>query len=233
MLIAPVPEPAPIPTNAWHISSDDFELKTDEKYIIGEGTFARVYRAKMRVKGKDARERVALKILKGLVVRNAQAVAQFGREVGVIWSFKHPNICRAYGGWLTIDKNANIYPTLVLELLPGNLKNLLWPGDDMDEWQQTWQRTVPKLTDDHMLSILRQLAEVLAFLHNRYPQILHCDIKAENILLTFVNEQFIPKLCDFGVAKEIRGSLRMTFAKTDTGLRGTAAYIVCLSFFWI
>jgi serine/threonine protein kinase len=174
----------------------------------------------VKVKGKDdVRKDVACKVLKGVVARNAQAVAQFAKEVGVIWSFNHPNICRAYGGWLTLDENRDyndIYPTLVLELLPFSLADLLWI--------KVASTTLPRLNDDNKLSILRQVAEVLAFLHNRFPQIIHCDIKPENIMLT---GELVPKLCDFGVAKEIKGSLRMTYLEGKDGVCGTAAYIVC------
>ncbi len=175
---------------------------------------------RVKVKGKDDEWKdVACKVLKGVVARDGRAVLQFAKEAGVVWSFKHPNICRAYGGWLTLNEDEEIYPTLVLELLPFSLADLLWPKDALV--------TLPMLTDDKQLSILRQVAEVLAFLHNRFPQIIHCDLKPENILLT---PHLVPKLCDFGVAKEIGGSLRMTYTSSTTrvtGIRGTAAYIVC------
>ena len=179
-----------------------------------------MYRATMRVrvKGKDdVWTEVACKVLKGAIAKDAKALALFAKEVGVLCSFKHPNICRAYGGWMAVDEDEDIYPTLVLEMLPYSLADLLWP--------KAASANVPPLNDDSKLSILRQVAEVLAFLHNRFPQIIHCDIKPENILLTL---QLIPKLCDFGIAKEIATSLRLAYGSNPTtGIYGTPAYTVC------
>jgi serine/threonine-protein kinase len=202
------------------MAPDDVKIKKIQKFIIAEGGFSHVYRASMRVrvKGKDdVWTEVACKVLKGAIARDAKALALFAKEVGVLCSFKHPNICRAYGGWMAVDEDEDLYPTLVLEILPYSLADLLWP--------KAASANLPHLNDDSKLSILRQVAEVLAFLHNRYPQIIHCDIKPENILLTLT---LVPKLCDFGIAKEIATSLRLTYGSTGTaGVRGTSAYIVC------
>ena len=194
-----------------------------EKHKLGRGSVAYVFRAtlRIRVKGKaDEWKEVACKVLQGDIARNPKAVALFGKEVGVLCHLKHPNICKAYGGWTTLNEDGDndIYPTLVLELLPYSLAGLLWPNASSN---------APQLTEGQIIVILRQLIEVLAFLNNRCPQIVHRDVKPENILLTL---ELIPKLCDFGIAKEYGSSLRKTYGTSTTtanGIRGTAAYIVC------
>jgi serine/threonine protein kinase len=54
------------------------------------------------------------------------------------------------------------------------------------------------------VSIIIGVAQGLAYLHqNCNPAIIHLDIKPENILL---DEDYIPKLVDFGLAKILKGT---------------------------
>jgi serine/threonine protein kinase len=46
-----------------------------------------------------------------------------------------------------------------------------------------------------------QVARVLAYLHNSNPQILHRDLKAENILLTVPGRAGDVRVMDFGLTK--------------------------------
>ena len=55
-----------------------------------------------------------------------------------------------------------------------------------------------RLSVDEALRIMRQLFEVLTYLHNREPQVIFRDLKPANIMLTDGNEV---KLIDFGIAR--------------------------------
>ncbi|KAB1220866.1 G-type lectin S-receptor-like serine/threonine-protein kinase RLK1 [Morella rubra] len=63
------------------------------------------------------------------------------------------------------------------------------------------------------------LARGILYLHEECEnQIIHCDIKPENILL---DEHKCPKVADFGLAK----LLRPNQSRTYTGIRGTRGYV--------
>lgn len=59
-----------------------------------------------------------------------------------------------------------------------------------------------KLTDQHKLNIMLDVAKALHYLHNRYPEIvLHRDMKPSNIL---INKHGEAKLSDFGISKMVK-----------------------------
>jgi serine/threonine protein kinase len=175
---------------------------------ISRGGFADVYSGTRK---KDPlATKLAFKVLHKVYAQVSECRQKFANEISIIWSFNHPNIVRAYGGWVDYDPTNEIYPTLVMELLPYCLADILWPTFPAEP-----------LSNIIKLSIIRQLAEVLAFLHNRNPKIFHRDIKPENILLT---ADYTPKLCDFGIAQSIGKTFKAS--SSSAGVAGTAAYDV-------
>jgi serine/threonine protein kinase len=62
------------------------------------------------------------------------------------------------------------------------------------------------------------VARGLAYLHGSCRDIIHCDIKPENILL---DASFVPKIGDFGMAK----LLGRDFSRVITAMRGTRGYL--------
>jgi len=80
-------------------------------------------------------------------------------------------------------------PVLVMEYMPlGNLTEL---------------DKVQKISSDEMRTLLCQVLEVLAYLHDE-KNITHRDIKPENILVRSRTPKLFIKLCDFGVSTEKR-----------------------------
>ncbi|MGK7941271.1 MAG: serine/threonine-protein kinase [Crocosphaera sp.] len=139
---------------------------------IGQGQFGQVYFAIERKTGNF----VALKSLgKGFPTN------RFLREFSCLVSLRHPNIvaCKAieYHG-------KGRY--LVMDYCEGEtLRNLM-----------NFSAQLSLVTClDLMIDILAGLEE--AHQHN----IIHCDIKPENILLTLTAEKWIAKVTDFGIAK--------------------------------
>ena len=77
---------------------------------IGKGGMGEVFQAKDQVLGRD----VAIKVLPGEFVRDADRVSRFQREAKVLASLNHPNIAAIYG----LEKSGETN-FLVLELVEG------------------------------------------------------------------------------------------------------------------
>ena len=69
------------------------------------------------------------------------------------------------------------------------------------------------------MGIARNIARGILYLHEEcMPQIIHCDIKPQNILM---DENSCAKISDFGLAK----FLKLDQSKTSTGIRVTKGYV--------
>ena len=83
------------------------------------------------------------------------------------------------------------YFVIVMELCDTNLSDYLKKRDNF--------------TLDEIFEIFSNLNKAFKIMHEK--NILHRDIKLENILLKFTNKEktkFVPKLCDFGFSKQIK-----------------------------
>jgi serine/threonine-protein kinase len=136
------------------------------------------------------------------------------KEIETNMGFKHPNICRVFGGWDTYDDDEGIYPSMVIEFAPLKLNDVLSNPEKYS------------LTPEKKKAIIYQLVTCLMNLHTRYPPVYHCDLKPENIMLT---EDLTVKLIDFGVAKVERMTLVNSITGHNTAsIKGTPGFMVCL-----
>ncbi|KAI5312019.1 hypothetical protein L3X38_041192 [Prunus dulcis] len=88
----------------------------------------------------------------------------------------------------------------------GSLADFLFRSDGRPAWEER-------------IGIVLNVAQGILYLHEEcVTQIIHCDIKPENILMS---EQKCAKLADFGLAK----LLKSEHTRTHTGFRGTRGYI--------
>ncbi len=135
---------------------------------LGQGAFGMVRKA--RLWGSV----VAVKELGGL-----SDVAEFHREVAVLRALRHPNCVLLIG--YTPDPNALIFEFLDM----GSLHDLL---------HSRGRRIEPRHTDH----VIESVANGLLYLHQQQPQILHRDVKPDNVLVG--NSWQTVKLCDFGIS---------------------------------
>ncbi|MBN1896029.1 protein kinase [bacterium] len=165
---------------------------------LGEGGMGVVYKA------EDTRldRSVALKFLPPNLTTSPDELARFEQEAKAVSALNHPNIETIYD----VDE-ADGRKFIVLEYIPGGtLKSRLKQLKSEDK----------SFSIKEVLDCALQMAEGLAHAHKR--QIIHRDIKTENIMLT---DEGKVKLTDFGLAK-----LRGTVHKTKTGSTlGTLAYM--------
>lgn len=153
---------------------------------IGEGGFGSVYKGTIRpVDGGGDPVVVAIKKLN---TRGLQGHKEWLAEVQFLGVVNHPNLVKLLG-YCLVDDERGIQRLLVYEFVPNrSLENHLF------------NRAFPPLPWKTRLQIILGAAEGLAYLHEGLEvQVIYRDFKASNILL---DEEFRPKLSDFGLARE-------------------------------
>ncbi|SDW70904.1 protein kinase domain-containing protein [Thiocapsa roseopersicina] len=149
--------------------------------VLGEGGMATVYLAVQ----ESLSRRVALKVMKPLLMVDADFCRRFLNEGRLIAKLTHPNIVTVY------DIGASDrYHYLSMTYLPGGtLKETIGRGLSLE---RTW-------------SILGCLADALGYAHRQ--GIVHRDIKPSNVLFSGSGA---PVLTDFGIAKTIGNETKLT-----------------------
>ncbi|SJZ30882.1 Stk1 family PASTA domain-containing Ser/Thr kinase [Selenihalanaerobacter shriftii] len=160
---------------------------------IGEGGMALVYEAKDKLLNRQ----VAVKVLRGQFSNDKEFVERFKREAQAVASFSHHNIVNIFD----IGKDNDTH-YIVMENVQG----------------ETLKKKIEKegkLKVSIALEITEQICEALVVAHRN--QIVHCDIKPGNILLT---PERRAKLTDFGIARALTSA---TLKQTQTVI-GSANY---------
>ncbi len=142
-------------------------------YLIGAGTFARVYRSVHRETGRV----VAVKVLRRRHRGEPVQVEQFMREARVGIELRHPNIVAIY----EVDPDPR-NPFMVMEFVE---------GQTLRELMQVRHKLDPKTA----LQLMRDVANGLAFAAAK--GITHRDMKLSNVLIASSGKA---KLVDFGLA---------------------------------
>ena len=142
-------------------------------YLMGAGSFARVYRAEHR----DTGEIVAVKVLRNRYSDNPEQASQFIREGRVGIALRHPNIVPIYD---VVSEGKQHF--LVMEFVEGwNLRDFVRIRKKIEPLQAT------RLTID--------IAEGLRYAFDN--GLTHRDLKLSNVLITSSGQA---KLVDFGLA---------------------------------
>jgi len=150
---------------------DSSEIKLIEK--IGQGGEAAIYLAKW------SNKTVAYKVTR---IIDASAIAEFETEAKIMLESNHPNIVHVYRICLTPKRIG-----LVMEFMAlGSLKAAI-------------KKKSIRLTWDTLWNIAYDLATVTDFLHKQ--DIVHRDIKTDNLLLYQEEGEIHAKLADFGLSK--------------------------------
>jgi serine/threonine protein kinase len=167
---------------------------------LGAGGMGEVYRARGVRLGRD----VAIKVLRDLVVGDADRIARFQREAQLLASLNHPKIGAIYG----VEESGGV-PALVLELVEGaTLADRIASG---------------RIEIGEALGIARQIAEALEAAHDR--GVIHRDLKPANVKVTPDGQV---KVLDFGLAKMIEGDVPGTSLTNSPTLsvQGTVAGVI-------
>ncbi|XP_076914599.1 G-type lectin S-receptor-like serine/threonine-protein kinase LECRK3 [Bidens hawaiensis] len=189
----PLLSSATVETNLPHFTYQELvEATNGFKDELGKGAFGTVY------KGVIGTKIVAIKKLE-TVVQDGQK--EFITEVNTIARTHHKNLVQLLGYCDDGEKRLLIYEYMA----NGTLADFLF-GGMRPSWKQKSY-------------IALGVAKGLTYLHEECSnQIIHCDIKPQNILL---DDYYNAKIADFGLAK----LLLINQSRTNTGIRGTKGYV--------
>ncbi|XP_050936780.1 G-type lectin S-receptor-like serine/threonine-protein kinase LECRK3 isoform X1 [Cucumis melo] len=164
------------------------------KEELGRGSCGIVY------KGVTEVGSIAVKIFNHMFEDSEK---EFKTEVIVVGEAHHKNITRLHG-YCDDGKKC----MLVYEFLSnGSLASFLF-GDTKLSW-------------DLRTKITYGIARGLLYLHEECnTEIIHCDIKPQNVLL---DEHYNPKISDFGLAKLLK--IDQSRNRVETNIKGTTGYI--------
>ncbi|MGM0369879.1 MAG: Stk1 family PASTA domain-containing Ser/Thr kinase [Bacillota bacterium] len=161
---------------------------------IGTGGMAIVYRAKDDLLSRE----VAVKILQPQFADNKKAVKRFRHEAKSVASLNHPNIINIFD----IGQDDEL-EYIIMEYITGS---------DLKEKV----RSEGRFNTAKAIKIIKEVCQALIKAHRN--NIIHCDIKPHNILLT--SDERV-KVTDFGIAQAVNDA---TLAQTES-IIGSAHYL--------
>jgi serine/threonine protein kinase/tetratricopeptide (TPR) repeat protein len=180
------------------IVSDKYRLLEE----LGSGGMGIVYKAEQV---KPVKRSVALKIIK-LGMDTRQVVARFETERQALAIMNHPNIAKVFDGGATETGR----PYFVMELVSGI------PITDYCDKH--------RLTTNERLELFTKVCHAVQHAHQK--GIIHRDLKPSNILVVVQEDEPIPKIIDFGIAKATDHRLTERTLFTEQGLLiGTPEYM--------
>uniref|UniRef100_A0A674IIE0 protein kinase C n=1 Tax=Terrapene triunguis TaxID=2587831 RepID=A0A674IIE0_9SAUR len=189
MLQSPQPCPCPSPQDI----SRSYQIFPDE--VLGAGQFGVVYGGKHRKSGRD----VAVKVIDKLRFPPRQE-NQFRNEVSILQSLHSPCVVHLE---CMFEGPARLF--VVMERLRGDMLEMILSSE------------TGRLPEPLAKFLTAQILSALRHLHTR--NIVHCDLKPENVLLASDEPYPQVKLCDFGFARIIEES---SFRRSVVG---TPAYL--------
>lgn len=169
--------------------------------LVGVGATGAVYEARHRYTSRD----VAVKIMHQQLVHDDGAVARFLREAKAMAKLGHPAIIEVIDAGTTPDRS----PYIVLELLRGrSLGAVLAQGP---------------LPYDDVVAIGVEVLDGLSAAHDN--EIVHRDIKPDNVFLLDPPSTTRVKILDFGVAKNLDPSTSSAVLTKPGATVGTPSYM--------
>ncbi|MES2597747.1 MAG: bifunctional serine/threonine-protein kinase/formylglycine-generating enzyme family protein [Verrucomicrobiota bacterium] len=171
--------------------------------MLGEGGFGNVWRAEQT---EVVQREVAVKVVK-LGMDTAQVLGRFNQERQALASLDHPSIATM----LDAGVGPNGRPYFAMELVRGG---------PVTGWCDSRQSSLPE-----RLRLFIQICRAVQHAHDK--GILHRDIKPNNVLVTEISGQPVPKIIDFGIAMALHsGSLAdLTMLTQEDQVVGTPVYM--------
>ncbi|XP_028552853.1 LEAF RUST 10 DISEASE-RESISTANCE LOCUS RECEPTOR-LIKE PROTEIN KINASE-like 1.2 isoform X2 [Dendrobium catenatum] len=169
----------------------------DASKELGDGGFGTVYKGKL----KDGR----VVAVKRLYETNYRRAEQFMNEVKIVSLLRHQNLVSLYG--CTSRHSRELL--LVYEFIPNGTVADHLHGSRASESFLPW---------NVRMNIAIETADALNYLHSVEPQIIHRDIKTNNIML---DNSFHVKVGDFGLSR----LFPLDATHVSTAPQGTPGYV--------
>ncbi|KAE8738811.1 hypothetical protein FOCC_FOCC015710 [Frankliniella occidentalis] len=154
-----------------------YQIFPDE--VLGSGQFGTVYGGVHRKSGRS----VAIKVIDKLRFPTKQE-AQLKNEVSILQNLSHASVVNLEGMFETPER---IF--VVMEKLRGDMLEMILSSEK------------GRLSERITKFLITQILVALKYLHSK--NIVHCDLKPENVLLSSDGDFPQVKLCDFGFARII------------------------------
>ncbi|KAI9164992.1 hypothetical protein LWI28_005762 [Acer negundo] len=177
----------------------------NNKFLIGEGGFGKVYEGILKGDVKVAVKRSDSK--------HGQGLPEFQTEVLMLSRIRHRNLVSLIGYC-----NEGSEMILVYEFMAkGALRDHLYSLNEYDNSEKSFTKV--KLSWSQRLEICIGSAQGLHYLHSGSDGgIIHRDVKSTNILL---DENYVAKVADFGLSR----SSPLEGDSFSTGIKGSFGYL--------
>jgi len=172
--------------------------KTLHQYAVlshlGDGGMGAVYYGK----NTNLDQEVALKILHPHLARDARLMERFKNEALIQAKLKHPNIIR-----VTDFVQEGSECAIIMEYIKGKT------------FDEILEENGKPLPIQRVIELFIPLLSALDFAHSK--GVIHRDIKPNNLILQQMHGNQMPMIMDFGVARIMGASKRMTATGTKMG----------------
>ena len=164
--------------DSWNVRRQEVVLQDN----LGHGAWGSVCRGLFR--GQQVAVKYAHK-----EILHKNTIDQLKREIRIMAHVQHPNLVRLIAAVVDAGvERGTDSPLLVLELLDTDVRS-------------AYKRKIVNFQKDALLSIFREVAYALHYLHEHQEPIIHRDVSAPNVLLQQIHPRvWKAKLSDFGSA---------------------------------
>ncbi|KAL5713347.1 non-specific serine/threonine protein kinase [Ranunculus cassubicifolius] len=181
--------------------------------FVGSGSYGSVYKGNL----PEMKKTIAVKVLH---LNRQGAFKSFLTECNALRNLRHRNLLSLLTACSSIDYQGHDFKALVFDFMPnGSLEDWLHPSVD-DEKHAT-----RNLSFIQRLNIAIDVASALEYLHHNFQtQVIHCDVKPSNILLS---DDMIAHLADFGIAKVFSSTSSDALGSqiSSVAIKGSVGYV--------